>query len=158
MQAAFEEHAGQLARAPQSVVLRYFLRVDPDYGATQVSAALNARKMTGCFRFLLQEFGAELPKVEQAAIGALDDSDPELVQDAVRALSRWESADVEKALWTRLERFHQEWTGRGNQLRPPEKLARLTGLVFSKGQKDQNRRLDEAMEARACVDETHLVS
>jgi|SRR5215471_19065757 len=78
-------------------MLRYFLRVAPDYGATQVSAALNARKMTGCFRFLLQELGAELPKVEQAAIGAPGDSDPELSQDAIRALSRWGSVDAEKA-------------------------------------------------------------
>src|SRR5262249_21284449 len=113
VQAAFEEHAGQWACAPQSAMLRYVLRVAPDYGATQVSAGLNARKMTGCFRFLLQELSAELPRVEQAAIGALDDSDPELVQDAVRALSRWGSADAEKALWTRLERFHREWAGRG---------------------------------------------
>jgi hypothetical protein len=117
VRAAFEEHAGKWACLPQSAMLRYFLRVAPDYGASQVSAALNARTMTGCYRALLQDLGAELPKVEKIAIGALDDSDPDLVQDAVRALSRWGSADAENALWTRLERFHKEWAGHADQLR-----------------------------------------
>ncbi|MGO9130659.1 MAG: hypothetical protein ACLQIS_13125 [Bryobacteraceae bacterium] len=169
VQAVFEEHLGTWACAPQSAMLRYFLRVDPAYGARQVSASLNARKDTGCYRQLLQSLGTELPQVQQRAIQALDDSDPELVQDAVVALGRWGLADAEAALWARLRRFHQDWAGREGQLRavpfdrrspgsqaaaleealvssiaqgngwicPPDKLARLEGLVSTKGQGQQ---------------------
>jgi hypothetical protein len=113
----FEEHLGDWSCAPQSAMLRYFLRVDPGYGAAQVSASLAARKGTGCYRQLLQSLGDELPKAQQSAIEALDDSDPDLVQDAVLALGRWGSADAEEALWARLRRFHEEWAGREDQLR-----------------------------------------
>jgi hypothetical protein len=117
VQAVFEEHLGTWACAPQSAMLRYFLRVAPAYGAGQVSAILNARKDTGCYRQLLQSLGTELPQVQQRAIQALEDSDPEVVQDAVQALGRWGSADAEAALWARLRRFHQDWAGREGQLR-----------------------------------------
>ncbi len=114
---AFEAHLGRWACAQQSAMLRYFLRVDSAYGAKQVSASLSSRKATHCYSHLLQSLGGQLPKVEQSAIQALDDPDPELVQDAVVALGRWGSADAEAALWARLRRFHQEWAGREDQLR-----------------------------------------
>jgi hypothetical protein len=117
VQPAFEEHLGKWACAPQSAMLRYFLRVEPVYGAKQVNASLRARKDTHCYSNLLQSLGRELPKAEKSAIEALDDSDPELVQDAVLALGRWGSADAEAALWARLRRFHQDWVGREGQLR-----------------------------------------
>src|SRR5262249_38884810 len=117
VQAVFEEHLGKWACAPQSAMLRYLLRVDPAYGAKQVSASLRARKDTHCYSNLLQSLGDELPEAQQSAIEALDDSDPELVQDAVLALGRWGSADAEMALWARLRRFHREWVGREDGLR-----------------------------------------
>jgi hypothetical protein len=117
VQSAFEEHLGKWACAPQSAMLRYFLRVDPAYGALQVAASLRARKDTGCYRFLLQELGAELPNAQQSAIDALDDPDPDVVQDAVLALGHRGSSEAEAALWARLERFHGEWAGREDQLR-----------------------------------------
>jgi len=115
--AEFEKHLGGWACAPQSAMLRYFLRVSPEYGAAQVNAALEARKSTGCYRSLLQDLGSALPKVQQTAIDALADSDPEVVMDAARALERWGTADAEPALWARLRRFHEEWKGREDQLR-----------------------------------------
>ena len=117
VQTAFEERLGKWACAPQSAMLRYFLRVDPAYGAMQVSASLGARKDTHCYSSLLQDLGDEFPKAEQSAIDAIDDSDPEMVQGAVLALGRRGSADAENALWARLRRFHQEWIGREGQLR-----------------------------------------
>jgi hypothetical protein len=117
VQPVFEAHLGKWACAPQSAMLRYFLRVDPAYGAKQVSASLSARKDTHCYSGLLQSLGDQLPKAQQSAIAALDDSDPELAQNAVVALGHWGSADTEEALWTRLRRLHQEWAGREGQLR-----------------------------------------
>jgi hypothetical protein len=117
VQAAFEERVGTWGCAPQSAILHYFLRVDPEYGARQVSASLKSRKDTGCYRFLLQELRDELPKAQQSAIDAIDDPDPELVGNAVQTLGRWGSSDAETALWNLLQRLHQEWEGREDQLR-----------------------------------------
>lgn len=189
VRAVFGEHLGHWACAPQSAMLRYFLRVAPAYGAGQVSATLNARKDTGCYRQLLQSLGAELPQVRQRAIQALDDSDPEVARDAVAALGRWGSADAEAALWARLRRFHQDWAGREGQLRavpfdrrspgsqgaeleqalvssiaqgngwicPPDKLARLAGLVSTKGQSQQIETWIKHMEASVRADQCDLV-
>ncbi|WP_321471955.1 hypothetical protein [uncultured Paludibaculum sp.] len=116
-QAAFERHLGKWACSPQTAMLRYLLRADPAYGARQVSASLGARKETHCYGSLLQSLGEELPSAQDSAIEALDDSDPEVVQDAVAALGLWGSANAEEALWARLRRFQQEWAGREDELR-----------------------------------------
>jgi hypothetical protein len=116
-QAAFEPNLGKWACAPQASLLRYFLRVAPEYGAAQVAASLQARRDTHCYSMLLQQLGNQLPQAEQSAIEALDDPDPQVVQDAVVALGQWGSSAAEAALWTRLERFHQEWAGRQDELR-----------------------------------------
>ena len=118
VQPVFEEHVGHWASDAESAMLRYFLRVDPAYGAKQVAASLSARDSTGGFSSLLQSLGDALPKVQPAAIAALDDSDPGVVQDAVLALARWGTPAAEDALWARLRRFHREWAGREDQLRP----------------------------------------
>ncbi len=115
---AYEEHAGKWACAPQSAMLRYFLRVDAAYGAQEVREALAARKDTGCYKSLFQNLGDQLPKVQQTAIDALDDPDADVAEDAALALGRQGSTDAEQALWARLRRFHDEWTGRADQLRP----------------------------------------
>ena len=117
VQAAFESNLGKWACAPQSSMLRYFLRVAPEYGATQVAASLQARKDTHCYSSLLQELGDRLPPVEHIAIESLNAPDPEVVQDAVIALSHWGSSAAEPALWARLESFHQEWSSHPDDLR-----------------------------------------
>jgi hypothetical protein len=98
-------------------MLRYFLRVDPPFGAKEVQAALDTRKATGCYPSLLEDLGSSLPKVEQLAIAALDDPDPELSTSAARALGRWGTVKAEPALWARLKRFHAEWHDREGELR-----------------------------------------
>jgi hypothetical protein len=141
VQTAFEGQLGKWPCAPQSAMLRYFLRVAPEYGAQQVRASLSARKETHCYIYLLQGLGDQLPPAQQSAIDALDDPDAELVQDAVLALGHWGSADAEGALWAKLRRFHQEWAGREEQLRatpdyrsPASRAAALEeGLVFAIG-------------------------
>jgi hypothetical protein len=161
----FEQEPGIQACQPR--LLRYVLRVDPTYGATQVNAALKAKNEAHC-HVQFQSLGDRLPPAQQSAIDALDDPDPELVQDAVLSLGFWGTADAESALWARLERFHQEWAGRAEQLRvtpdyqspgsrgagleeglvyaigrgtnwicPPDKLARLEELVWTNHQRQQ---------------------
>lgn len=128
----FNDRLGQWACDPQDAMLLYFLRVDADFGTNAVQASLAARKVTGCYRRLLQDLGKSLPKVEKVAISALDDEDPEVANDAALALGRWGTAKAEAALWARLERFHREWKGRERELRmTPDynsPLARATAL------------------------------
>jgi hypothetical protein len=132
MKTVFNNRLGQWACDPQTAMLRYFLRLEPEFGAKAAEASLAARKTTGCYHFLLQELGDALPKVEPLAISALDDSDLEVANDAALALGRWGTANAELALWTRLKRFHQEWQGREGELRrtPPyrDPIARATAL------------------------------
>lgn len=130
--AVFNDHLGQWACDPQTAMLRYFLRVEPEFGAKAAEASLAARKATGCYHFLLQELGDALPKVEPLAIRALDDRDLEVANDAALALGHWGTTSAEAALWARLKRFHQEWQGREDELRstPPynDPIARATAL------------------------------
>lgn len=132
MKTVFNNHLGQWACDPQTSILRYFLRLEPEFGAKAVEASLAARKVTGCYHFLLQELGDALPKVEPLAIGALDDTDLEVANDAALALGHWGTTSAEAALWARLKRFHQEWQGRERELRatPPynDPIARVTAL------------------------------
>lgn len=113
----FTDHVGQWACDPQSAMLRYFLKFDPDFGTKVAQASLAARNVTGCYRTLLQELGNSLPKVEPVAISALDDSDLEVANDAALALGRWGTEKAQAALWARLKRFHQEWKDREGELR-----------------------------------------
>jgi hypothetical protein len=135
VQTVFEKRLGRWACAPQSAMLRYFLRVDPAYGARRVSASLNTRKDTRCYTNLLQSLRSELPQAQQSAIQALDDPDFELVHDAFEALRRWGSADAEAALWARLRRLHQDWAGREGQLRlvPPFENPGYRAVVLEQG-------------------------
>ncbi|HEY2822263.1 MAG TPA: hypothetical protein VGJ06_14565 [Candidatus Acidoferrum sp.] len=117
----FNDHLGQWACEQQTAMLRYFLRLDPEFGAKAAQASLAARKETGCYRFQLQEFGDALPKVEPLAIATLNDSDLEVANDAAIALGHWGTPAAEPALWERLKLFHQEWHAREDELResPP---------------------------------------
>ena len=128
----FNNHLGEWACDPQTAMLRYFLRLDTEFGAQAAEASLAARKTTGCYHFLLQELGDDLPKVEPLAIRALDDSDLEVANDAALALGHWGTARAEAALWARLKRFHQQWEGRQDELRvaPPytDPIGRATSL------------------------------
>jgi hypothetical protein len=132
MKTVFNSRLGKWGCDPQTAMLRYFLRVEPEFGAKAVEASLAARKSTGCYRSLLQELGDALPKVEPLAISALDDTDLEVANDAALALGRWGTANAETALWSRLKRFHQEWQGREGELRstPPyrDPIARAAAL------------------------------
>lgn len=113
----FEARVGKWACAPQNAMLRYLLRVAPEYGAREVATSMKERRDTACFRSLLGDLRDELPAAQTNAIAALDDPDPEVVQDAVVSLGRWGTAEAEQALWKRMERFHAQWSRKKDQLR-----------------------------------------
>jgi hypothetical protein len=118
VKSVYEVHRGEWACAPQTALLRYFLRVDPSYGTAQVSDALGQRKATGCYKFQLTELNDEIrnPKIERIAIDALNDLSPDVVRSAAQALGRYGSPKAEGALWTRLDKFHEQWKDRADEL------------------------------------------
>ena len=116
MQAAFEQNLGKESCAPQSAMLRYFLRVAPAYGADQVANALEARQTTRCFASLLLDLGDRLPPAEESAINALNDPEMDVQLDASIALQHWGSKAAEAHLWERMQRFHDEWASRPDEL------------------------------------------
>jgi hypothetical protein len=93
--------------SPQA--LRYLLRVEPAYGAKLVGSLLNSGKDNACNKHLLQNLADALPDVQDLAIQAVDDPNPDVASDALLALTRWGTADAEPLLWARLKRFHEEW-------------------------------------------------
>lgn len=107
----YEKNVGQWACTPQSALLRYFLRVDPDYGVAKVTEALNLRKATGCYQMMFSELreSVSLPQVEKIAMSALNDPSARVVASAAEALATYGSAKAETALRKRLEQLHKEW-------------------------------------------------
>src|SRR5258705_6601009 len=95
------------------------------------SSCLSRRNMILRGAAAVAAIGA-LPNVELLAISALDDTDLEVANDAALALGHWGTTSAEAAVWARLKRFHQEWQGRGGELRatPPynDPIARATAL------------------------------
>jgi hypothetical protein len=132
MKSVFEPDLGKWPCDPQSHMLRYFLRVAPEYGVKEVDSSVHARQSTGCYRSLLQELGDELGKAQPVALKALDDPDSEVAQDAAFALGHWGTSDAEPALWARMEKFHRDWTGHEDQLRsqPPYSDAGSRGVAL----------------------------
>ncbi len=117
----YEAQRGMWACTPQTSLLRYFLRVDPEYGVAEVSAALASRNNTGCARKQLSSLREyiRMPLIEKIAIRALDDSEPAVASDAAEALQHYGSSAAEKALWVRLEKFHQKWIDKPDDLLHP---------------------------------------
>lgn len=118
MKHVFEQRGGNIECSQLNSILRYFLRVAPEYGAAQV-AALHEGKAgkvdcRGSIFFSLEEM---LPAVEQVAIHALDNPKAMIVADAAQSLGNWGSAAAEAPLWARMERYHRQWTGSKDQAR-----------------------------------------
>jgi hypothetical protein len=132
IRAIYDRRRGEWACIPQTALLRYFLRVDSDYGISAVQDALGLRHATGCYKFQFAALDDYIrrPKLEQIAIAALHDPSPEVVRDAAQALSRYGSAKTEASLWARLESFHDHWKDKQDVLhyRPgvePDLLAEI---------------------------------
>lgn len=119
--AIYEQHPGGWACAPQTAMLRYFLRVSPDNGVKALSVAMAQRSTTHCYPTQLGELKDQvrMPKVEHVAIAALDDHETSVARDAATALQHYGSPAAEAPLWTRLERFHQFWKDKLDSLLHP---------------------------------------
>jgi hypothetical protein len=114
-----DENSGKLACAAVEPLLAYLVKHDPESARPRLAAAMAAREHTGCYHFLLAEVGRleSGPVLEQAAIKALDDSDPEVVETAATYLGEHGSAAAEDVLWTHLSAWSRQWMGREAEFR-----------------------------------------
>jgi hypothetical protein len=111
---------GRWACRIQASLLAYILRADPAAGGELLNKALTARGegLSRCYTSTLSDV-AQLQmsaEVEEAADTSLDESDPEMVSQAASVLGRYGSADAEKKLWQRLQKWHEEMESRGGEL------------------------------------------
>jgi hypothetical protein len=118
LKATYEERIGQFACVPQEALLSYFLRTDPDQGLAMVEKALASRKSTGCYQTVLSKVAGKQmsSELEKIAVSTLDDSDAQLVKDAVETLGHYGSTDARDALLHRFEQWHEIWDGREKEL------------------------------------------
>ncbi|HYW74968.1 MAG TPA: hypothetical protein VE961_28335 [Pyrinomonadaceae bacterium] len=119
---AIDDKIGTMACAPQTSLLIYFLRTDPDYGAAALERALGARGegRSGCYRMTFEDLGRRYmsPAIETSALQHLDDPDRNVAIQAIELLRQKGSAKAEKPLLDRLERWHTEWQTRADEVQP----------------------------------------
>jgi hypothetical protein len=113
---------GKMACGPQASLLAYLLRVDPDYAAAAFEQGLAARGKgdTGCYRIQFEQVSriSPSPVLEEFAIQHLDDPDRPVAVQAIQFLGRRGSPAAEKPLWNSLERWHQQWQTRREEVQP----------------------------------------
>jgi len=112
---------GRWACQIQAPLLAYFLRVDPSLGGDYLNKALAARgtHFSGCYSSIFKDVAPlhMSKEVEDAATASLGDEDAEVVSQAASVLGQYGSADAEKALWRRLEKWHEKNESRSEEIR-----------------------------------------
>ncbi len=112
---------GRWACEGQAALLAYFLRVDPSLGGEYLNKTLAARgsHLSGCYSSTFKDVPPlhMSKEVEDAATASLDDEDVEVASQAAGVLGQYGSADAEKALWRRLEKWHEANESRSEEIR-----------------------------------------
>ena len=115
-----DPHIGKAACDFQNPLLAYLFRVDPKLARPRIERAIAARGkgFTACNHGVLQEV-SEIhydPSLEDIAIRALDDPDPEVGSDAANVLRQFGSPKVEPVLWQKYEKWNTQWQVRESEL------------------------------------------
>jgi hypothetical protein len=101
----------------ESAFAAYFIRVRPAEGKQIFQQVMANREQRGCFRLLLGSVARTVwnPVLEELAIATLDDSDSQTAIWATHILADRGSAQVEIALWRKLEQWSDKWRGRAKE-------------------------------------------
>ncbi|HKE57193.1 MAG TPA: hypothetical protein VKB46_10840, partial [Pyrinomonadaceae bacterium] len=110
-----DSHLGKWACAIQNPLLGYALRVDPVAARPRIekAIALRGEHFTGCNQGVLGT-AAKIhfdPLLEELAIPALDDPDPQVAMSAANLLGTFGSAAARPALWRRYADWTAKWAG-----------------------------------------------
>ncbi|PYU65936.1 MAG: hypothetical protein DMG56_01775 [Acidobacteria bacterium] len=114
VKSVFESAGGGWDCVSEDGFVVYFLRVDVNYGVKR----LEKKPPTGCMTNALRAITKMQlwTEVEPAIIARLNDADLNWARQAAETLAKYGSKQAEKALWDRLRKFHEQWSGRGNEL------------------------------------------
>jgi hypothetical protein len=115
-----ESKTGEWACAPQGAALGYLVKFDPASARPLVERAVQARGpgKSACNHSIFQDIAhySHDPMLRQVAIQALDDSDPEVIMDALIYLMSYGEASDEEPISHRYTQWSQKWQGRAHQL------------------------------------------
>jgi len=106
--------------AIQAPLLAYLLKADPAAARPRLDTAIAARTPgAGCYTSLLEDVGKlwHDPLLQEMAMKALDDPDPQVVSSAAAYLQKWGSTEAENGLWERFVRWSTQWKDRADELR-----------------------------------------
>jgi len=119
--AVADKHIGKWACAIQEPILAYLLRVDPEAARPRLEAAIAARGegFTACNHQLFLTVGdlRQDPLLEELAIRALEDDDPQVAIGAALYLGKYGSAAAEQKLWDCLTQWNEKWKDKPGELR-----------------------------------------
>lgn len=128
-----DQNIGNMTCESTANLLAYFLRAAPENGRQLLSRAMRARSRLSCRDNLLQRLATihMSPEVEQAAIAALNDSDPSVAQEALIVLKEDGSADCKAAILHSFRQWHQQWEERAKDLNTAANARwRIDGAYF----------------------------
>ena len=107
---AYESAGSSQDCLSQPLMLRYFLRVRPEYGIAKVRAAASPKDTDGGCVDLFSQLGSDVsrPEIEKVAMADLWSKNPARLRNAASSLSEYGSTLAERALYTRLEDFRND--------------------------------------------------
>ncbi len=118
VRAIYEPHAGQWACDIEDGLLAYFLRVDPSYGVAKAKQCASICTSTAL------KLAVELklwPQIEPGVVARLHSDNENTAYLAIQALQKFGDVAGQKALWDRLQRLHDQWADRADELRDRSK-------------------------------------
>ena len=95
--------------------VRYFLRVDADYGVRELKQAPSVCMTTSMPAAVRMKRWNE---VEPVIIAAMDLSDLHRARQAAETLSQYGDGKAEAAMWARMRKFHEQWKDREADFQP----------------------------------------
>jgi hypothetical protein len=132
VKAVYEAEPGPQDCITVDGLVRYFLRIDPDYGVRRL-----AQEPSFCMTNSLSAVVGmkRWSEVEPAIIVRLNGPDLNRARQAAETLAKYGSATAEKAMWARLRRFHKQWSGHANDLNSRPQMSReaLDAMSFQFG-------------------------
>lgn len=123
----FKQNAGHLVCETQANLLAYFLRVDPARGSGLLREGMESPAPKGCREELLRRLARirMSPEVEQAALSALDDAEPRVVQGVLEVLQSHASKQSREPLLEHFRQWHEHWQPRAGEVTESSDAARI---------------------------------
>jgi hypothetical protein len=117
----FTKRVGNVYCGTEAELVAYFLRVAPTNGAAMLHTAIKSDNSRCVLLRRLADI-AFSPEVEREALAALDDSRPDVTQEALQVLRENASASGRPILLRHFQAWHDRWTARAKELTAPNSI------------------------------------